>query len=143
MKDPYDSLVPIFRAEKTPSRVQQHGTGVYFKLNGDVYLLTAAHVIDGSEPGQLLVPGPDGLVPVAGSMYASFVGDENRKNDNSDFALFRLEAGCKKALNHLQPVSADKNRATYNKLGVRLLLNFRVPGKQGHKQGRTALFRDL
>ncbi|MCC3256291.1 serine protease [Xanthomonas campestris pv. campestris] len=100
MKDPYDSLVPIFRAEKTPSRVQQHGTGVYFKLNGDVYLLTAAHVIDGSEPGQLLVPGPDGLVPVAGSMYASFVGDENRKNDNSDFALFRLEAGCKKALNH-------------------------------------------
>ncbi len=100
MKDPYDSLVPIFRAEKTPPRVQQHGTGVYFKLNGDVYLLTAAHVIDGSEPGQLLVPGPEGLTPLAGSMYASFVADEDRKNDNADFALFKLVATCKRNLNY-------------------------------------------
>jgi len=100
VKDPYDSLVPIFRGERTPPRVQQHGTGVYFKLNGDVYLLTAAHVIDGSEPGQLLVPGPDGLVPIVGSMYASFIGDEDQERDNADFALFRLGAQCKKALNH-------------------------------------------
>ena len=56
MKDPYDSLIPIFRVESIPRRVQQHGSGVYFKLNGWVYLLTAAHVIDGSEPGQLLAP---------------------------------------------------------------------------------------
>lgn len=100
MKDPYDSLVPIFRGERIPARVQQHGTGVYFKLNGVVYLLTAAHVIDGSEAGQLLVPGSGGLVPISGSMYASFVGDEGRENDAADFALFRLSTACKKALNH-------------------------------------------
>lgn len=35
----------------------------------------------------------------------------------------------------LQPVSADKNRATYNKLGVRLLLNFRVPVSKGTNKG--------
>jgi len=100
MKDPYDSLIPIFRAERIPQRIQQHGTGVYFKLNGDTYLLTAAHVIDNSEPGQLLVPGPESLIPIAGNMYSSFIGDESRNNDTADFALFKLGTECKKALNH-------------------------------------------
>ena len=100
MKDPYDSLIPIFRMESIPPRSRQHGTGVYLKLNGDVYLLTAAHVIDGSEPGQLLIPGPHHLIPITGNMYASFIGDEERHNDSADFALFRLSASCKKSLNH-------------------------------------------
>lgn len=100
MKDPYDALVPIFRVEEVPRRVHQHGTGVFFKLNGDSFLLTAAHVIDGSKPGQLLVPGQNGLIPIQGSMYSSFIGDEDRSDDPSDIALFHLSAMCKKSLKH-------------------------------------------
>ena len=100
MTDPYESLIPIFRVERIPPRAHQHATGVFFKLNGESYLLTAAHVIDGSEPGQLLVPGPEGLIPISGSMFCSSIGDENGRDDSNDFALFRLSAPCKKLLKH-------------------------------------------
>lgn len=136
MKDPYDSLVPIFRGETTPPRVQQHGTGVYFKLNGDVYLLTAAHVIDELEPGQLLVPDPGGLVPVTGSMYASFVKDEGRKNDNADFAIFRPDARCKKALNHhFRPFPQTRTELLTTSLGLGCCSISGYPVSKGTNRG--------
>lgn len=89
--DPYDSLVPVFLRTEIPNRMTQVATAVFVELHGEPFLLTAAHVTDERNHGELLVPTADGFAPIEGYMaYIDLPPEISRESDTTDIAYYRL-----------------------------------------------------
>jgi len=89
--DPYDALVPVFISIELPQRFMQIGTAVFFHINEEPFLITAAHVIDQSLVGTLLVPCREEFSPIDGYLVSIDLPPEaSRAKDNIDIACYRL-----------------------------------------------------
>ncbi len=99
--DPYDSIVPVFHSNELPKRFRQIGTAIFTEINGDPFLLTAAHVTDELKSGELLVPTSQGLSPIEGYVaYIYLPPDIPRGTDTVDIAYYRLTARFASELSH-------------------------------------------
>jgi hypothetical protein len=99
--DPYDALVPIFHSSKLPRRFQQIGSAIFIQLNGEPFLLTAAHVTDKIRIGELLVPTAEGFSPIEGYMaHIDLPPEIARSEDTVDIAYYRLTAQFAATLSH-------------------------------------------
>lgn len=85
----FSAVVPIILHQKgKPQEVV--GSGVMARILGHGVLLTAAHVIDEEENGQLLIPGATNFVLLAGPRYCSEAPAGDRDRDLMDIGFIRL-----------------------------------------------------
>lgn len=109
MKDELDSICPIF-IRYSNGMTEQVGSGVLFKSEDDLYLLTAAHVIDWSTRGTLCIPCNDGINPIVGyvsSIYAPLSID--RSKDKLDFGYYKInEIISKKLYENFKPIAREE-----------------------------------
>lgn len=99
--DPYDALVPIFHNSQLPKRFRQIGTAIFVHMYGETLLLTAAHVIDELNSGELLVPTEEGFSPIEGYMlHIDLLPEVRRSEDMVDIAYYRLTERFATILSH-------------------------------------------
>lgn len=85
------AVVPIFRSPRGSDSVEQAASGVLLKISSTTFLLTAAHVTDELERGQLHVPGKESMIPANGSVaYRKPQLGASRETDKIDLAYMRL-----------------------------------------------------
>jgi hypothetical protein len=85
------AVCPIFWEPRHSDCLEQIGSGVLIKLYDEVFLLTAAHVTDEGENGDLYVPGREQIVSLSGHLsYNPPLAGESRKSDKFDIAYFHL-----------------------------------------------------
>lgn len=91
-KEEWDELCPIYLEDI--GIFEQIGTGVLIDIFDNIYLLTAAHVIDElymSKSRSLLIPTINGFEMIAGTLYhAHLQENKNRDDDKIDFSFYKL-----------------------------------------------------
>jgi hypothetical protein len=89
LERPKKSICPIFR--ENGNKAEQFGSGVLINISGEIFILTAAHVLDESDSCDLLIPGKKSLIFPSGF----FVRGPNpisgkRIDDHIDLAYIHL-----------------------------------------------------
>lgn len=99
-------LVPIFIETEVPKQIKQIGTGVFLDFQSAPFLLTAAHVTDEFQNGNLLVPTSNGLSEIEGyHAHVDLLPEMSRNDDAVDMAYFRLSTEFARSLcAHFQPL---------------------------------------
>jgi hypothetical protein len=88
-----DSLVPIFLWMRDWERPEQVGTGIYVRMLGQAYLLTAGHVADLRSQGPLCIPTTEGISELEGGIGGNVLAPgQNRQSDKYDVAWIRLSS---------------------------------------------------
>jgi hypothetical protein len=105
--DHLDSVCPIF-CDKEGERLYQIGSGVLIDFRSEVFLLTAAHVIDEAQNADLLIPHKDNQITCIEGMCA-FNTTASREEDFLDFAYFKLDRNFSSDLRYtFYPVPEDE-----------------------------------
>jgi hypothetical protein len=85
------SVCPIFIENPTSGNLNQIGSGVFVEIQGELFLLTAAHVTDYEQVGRILIPGVQGLIAPHGSFaHLAVAAGGKRLDDKLDIAYYRL-----------------------------------------------------
>jgi len=86
-----DSVCPVFIRDGD-EKIDQIGSGVLLKIKEKTFLLTAAHVCDWSEKGELCIPTKNGIESIIG-YCASILAPKKlgRNKDIIDIAYFLLD----------------------------------------------------
>lgn len=90
MRNHLDALVPIF-IDIEGERLSLLGSGVLIEFRGEVFILTAGHVIDGVDSGYLMVPNSDNKIESIDGVYSYIKPTTGRDSDNLDFGYFKLD----------------------------------------------------
>ena len=89
--DQLNSVCPIF-IKKESLRFSQFGSGVLIDFRGQVFLLTAAHVIDELANGAaLLIPHRNNEIRELEGSYAYWKARGDRSSDIHDYGYFKLD----------------------------------------------------
>ncbi len=98
----WDEICPIFRKINNYKEYEQIGTGVLINILDNVYLFTAAHVIDWiyEYDDELFIPTKNTFYAIDGELfhnplvYSDKVQNpsEHRKSDNIDFSYYKLSS---------------------------------------------------
>lgn len=107
----FSSTVPIALRWKDNRPSEPIASGVLIRIISSTFLLTAAHVTDRQDEGDLLIPGQQGFRQVTGwfsSMRMPPSGQ--RADDKLDVAYFRLDDDC---INDLHADCQVLERKTY------------------------------
>lgn len=88
--DQLDSICPIF-CQKEGDKIFQLGSGVLLEFRGHIFLLTAAHVIDGLENADLLIPHINNEIRSIEGSYSYLKCTKERENDLLDYGYFKLD----------------------------------------------------
>jgi hypothetical protein len=92
------------------------GTCTAIRLDGKQYLVTAGHVFDEHQCGQLWVGGEEKLVQLSGRYFASQPPGGDRKHDHYDFAVIEVGPELAKQLGDVvyigpEHISANRRQA--------------------------------
>lgn len=91
-KQQFDALCPIFLINNLKNSIDQIGTGVLINIFNFIFLLTAAHVIDEMDHGDILIPTKQGLQQIEGTYsYLRTPLGKYRQDDTYDIGYFKLE----------------------------------------------------
>lgn len=83
-----NSIIPIIINNKKPEHI---GSGILVKIKKELFILTAAHVVDETSLNDILIPTTDGLKPFLGIVTnLNLPNDITRSNDIIDIAYYRL-----------------------------------------------------
>ena len=105
----FDSLCPLFLNHKYKNQMEQIGTGVIISISQTYFLLTAAHIIDKTEYGDLFVPCNKILEPVEG-LYSclKIPEDRTRDDDKIDIGYIKLKNQFAERLHKsINPLSSE------------------------------------
>ena len=90
--DPVIATVPVYVRESQKTKPKHFGTGVFLIYRDLPYLFTVAHVTDGANQGQLVLPiGDKFLEPEGFLRYIDLPPEIPRSADDVDMAYFRLD----------------------------------------------------
>lgn len=92
MKDQLDALIPIFYKDKNGENFEHIGTGIFLFFRGFYFILTAAHVTDELEDGDLLVPTEDDTIQYIDGAYSYYSPGGNRNDDLIDVGYYKLDS---------------------------------------------------
>ncbi len=117
MRDIFDSICPIF-FERNEDIVEQVGSGVLVRISDEIFLLTAAHVVDWSERGALCIPSNAGIVPIEGFVVSvETPKGVTRSKDKIDLAYYKLSKSLAASLHQsLHPLERSNLWLTDNTL---------------------------
>lgn len=88
----FDALCPIFLSHKLKTSIDQIGTGVLINISNFAFLLTAAHVMDEMNHGDILIPTNEGLKQIEGTYsYLETPLGKTRDDDIYDIGYFKLD----------------------------------------------------
>ena len=90
MKNQLDSLCPIF-FQTEEQTIEQIGTGVFIKFRELYFILTAGHVIDELNNGELLIPVENNLIEEIEGSFSHYKPKNGRENDMMDMGYFKLD----------------------------------------------------
>ena len=90
MRDQLETLVPIF-VEAKGERFGLLGSGVLIEFREEVFVLTAGHVIDGFDKGDLMVPHVGNRIVSIEGVFSYIKHKGDRDSDNLDFGYFKLD----------------------------------------------------
>lgn len=109
MKNELDSVCPIFVCYKASNKIEQIGSAVLLEIEGQMFLLTAAHVADWRDKGELCIPTEKGIEGIEGHIASMNVPKGvSRNKDKIDMAYFCLsEALVKKLHRSFLPLTMD------------------------------------
>jgi hypothetical protein len=94
-----EAVCPLFWMSHENEKMEQIGSGVLVQLHEELFLLTAAHVTDASETGDLYMPAEEKLVPVNGHFAHNPAPSGSKRNvDQLDIAYFCLSPELRAAL---------------------------------------------
>lgn len=92
LRRPSASICPIFR-EDEQGKPEQYGSGVFIRIAGDHFILSASHVFDDFKERSILIPGLESLVEIHGSYSTTPLPNSgSRKDDHFDMGYFHLNA---------------------------------------------------
>ena len=87
-----NSICPIFFQKTGTNSLEQVGSSVILQVKNKTFLLTAAHVTDLLEHGELFIPAIDGFIQLYGSYSAVKLPiGWKREHDKVDIAYFKLD----------------------------------------------------
>ena len=112
----YECIVPIFVIHYKNDDCEHIGSGVLIEIHGEVFLLTAAHVLDCRAHGTLSIPTQDGITSITG--HVASICPSNIKvgqKDKLDIAYFKLNHNLVKKLDsRFTPLQRDGCHLTDN-----------------------------
>lgn len=95
--------------------VQPLGCGVLLLLQGEYFLITAAHLLNLEMWGELVMPGADGTtVALQGELCTSH--QHNKEHSNIDFAILRFYPKMHRHLTIYDPIREDEILMNHNML---------------------------
>lgn len=78
------------------------GSGILLKLNGDIFLITAAHLLNHENWHLLTIPGENNsLITLQGELHSSYLTQEN--GSNIDFSILKFYPKMHKYLSRYAP----------------------------------------
>lgn len=91
MNNELDSVCPIFVCLKVSEKIEQIGSGVLLQIKNQVFILTAAHVTDWKEKGELCIPTKNGIEGIEGHIAGIVLPKGvSRTKDKIDMSYFCL-----------------------------------------------------
>ncbi len=117
IEEEWNELCPIFYEDE--EKFEQIGTGVLIELEKNIYLLTAAHVIDKiyqNENSKLLLPSINGFDVIDGELFHNpLTWNQKRENDQVDFSYYKFSTRMLSLLNKtFKPLKKEKIELSYN-----------------------------
>jgi hypothetical protein len=96
-----DAICPVFCIEgEDMSTMEQTGSGVLARIGEEIFLFTAAHVLDRLSTGKLFIPGADGITSLYGPhAFTQPPGNTDRAQDKGDIGYFKLPSPLREQLN--------------------------------------------
>lgn len=92
MKNQFNAICPIYFQHKNSNKIEHIGSGIFFQIKKDVFLLTVSHIIDLLNEGDLLVPCKDSISPIEGSYsFLALKSDKTRNDDMEEMGYFKLK----------------------------------------------------
>ena len=148
--DPDESIVPIFSKAKYTDTLHQIGTGIFCEFEGILFLITAAHVTDNLENGELLVPTNIGIAAIEGYVaYIDLPPEIRRQDDEVDIAYFRISTRFARNLAAVfKPLSNSRSMLIGTALDLEIcsICGFpvsRAKKKQGRYTSESAAYRGV
>jgi hypothetical protein len=84
-----EGVVPLVFRDGTGQSAAS-ASGVVVRVAGRLYLLSAAHALDGREIGEVLYPGPGIFRPIQGDHFVTVKPPRGREEDDADFGFALL-----------------------------------------------------
>lgn len=93
------ATVPIIWESPNREKAEQIGSGVLIQIVDEVFLLTAAHVLNFCEDGFYLIPSVRGYMPITGKCTLTSKSTSGRRSDDEfDIAFVWLDEKCVRRL---------------------------------------------
>jgi hypothetical protein len=104
----FDAVVPVFH-DDSAGEIEHIGSGIVFDVGNELFLLSAAHVFDSGETGNLYIPTSGSLEAMTGTIANTKLPPSgNRTDDRIDMAYFHLKSEWRDKLkDDVKPVSVD------------------------------------
>ena len=109
----WEELCPIY--VELDNKMEKIATGVFINIFNNIFLLTAAHVIDQAKnlKKEISIPLKYGLQNIAGTLYHRYLEDgEYRNDDMIDFSYYKLDSRM------IQILHEDFNPLTENMIEI-------------------------
>lgn len=109
----WEELCPIY--VELDNKMEKIATGVFINIFNNIFLLTAAHVIDQAKnlKKEISIPPKYGLQNIAGTLYHRYLEDgEYRNDDMIDFSYYKLDSRM------IQILHEDFNPLTENMIEI-------------------------
>lgn len=109
----WEELCPIY--VELDNKMEKIATGVFINIFNNIFLLTAAHVIDQAKnlKKEISIPTKYGLQNIAGTLYHRYLEDgEYRNDDMIDFSYYKLDSRM------IQILHEDFNPLTENMIEI-------------------------
>jgi len=102
-----NATVPILRKIPEYRNVEPLGCGVMLFIQGEYFLVTAAHLLNSEMWGDLVMPGANGAtVSLQGELCTSHLG--NKERSNIDFAILRFYPKMHRHFTIYDPILEDE-----------------------------------
>lgn len=76
-------------------QAQAFGSGLLIEVNGNHFLISAAHVLEPEYVDQMTIPNGKEIIPINGELYTTPIPESGeRKGDTVDIAIVKLNKEC-------------------------------------------------
>lgn len=121
----FNATMPIAFERQGSSKTEIIGSGVLIHIENSTFLLTAAHVSDFANDGDLLIPGKEGFMSLSGHYISGPMPTSGKRSDDHlDVAFVRLDSRCVENLNSRSYLLREQDFAADGEMSGRTVYTF-------------------